>query len=213
MTACTFNILIIFTIYLCFVLFLSHGFEVIQPQNRTINPDKSAMISCEHTAEVSSVEDVRLNSISRTGRSMLCQKGMKECKNIVMYPVNASKYLFIILNVEEEAMNMLYECEFTLKKDDLDYTKKGNLTKLLSGQTESKEVNMYDPHPAPPAQPHLFSWIMTALLALMFTYSCVITLFYTRLMNRSRDPENSLYVVMRNGPLPRNPDHGLKYVV
>ncbi|KAM7406961.1 hypothetical protein PAMA_002932 [Pampus argenteus] len=206
----SFNILIIFTIYLGFILFLSHGFEVIQPQNRTINPDKSALVSCEHTAQVSSVEDVRLYSISQAGtRSMLCQKGMKDCKNIAMYPVNANKYIFIILDVGKEAMNMLYECEFTVKKDDLDYTNNGSPTRLLSGQKESKGVYPYGPRIPPPAQPHLFRWILTCLLAVMIIYSCVITLFYCRLRRSSRDPENSLYVVMRNGPLTRNPDHGI----
>ncbi len=42
----------------------SSGFEVIQPQNRTVNPDGSVTISCEHTENVSSVEDVRLNVMS-----------------------------------------------------------------------------------------------------------------------------------------------------
>lgn len=39
-------------------------FKVIQPQNRTVNQDELASISCEHTAEVTSVEDFQLLSMS-----------------------------------------------------------------------------------------------------------------------------------------------------
>ena len=66
---------------------------------------------------------------------MLCQKGQKKyCKNIVMYPENRNKYLFIILNIEEEAMNILYECEITVEKENLDFTERGTPTRLLPGQ-------------------------------------------------------------------------------
>lgn len=41
----------------------STGFEVIQPDYQTVNSDRLASISCEHTANVTSVEDVRLNGI------------------------------------------------------------------------------------------------------------------------------------------------------
>ncbi|KAM7406962.1 hypothetical protein PAMA_002932 [Pampus argenteus] len=172
------------------------------------NPEMLLALS-ETTMPPHTLSDIVLLTLRAGTRSMLCQKGMKDCKNIAMYPVNANKYIFIILDVGKEAMNMLYECEFTVKKDDLDYTNNGSPTRLLSGQKESKGVYPYGPRIPPPAQPHLFRWILTCLLAVMIIYSCVITLFYCRLRRSSRDPENSLYVVMRNGPLTRNPDHGI----
>ncbi|XP_042282672.1 uncharacterized protein LOC121907275 [Thunnus maccoyii] len=208
MTSCTINILIVFTIYLGFVLFPSNGFKVIQPQSQTVNPDGSALISCEHNANGSTVVDVRLNNVSLTGstQSVLCQKGQKKyCKNIVMYPENHNKYLFIILNIEEEAMNILYECEITVEKEDLDFTERGTPTRLLPGQRETK----YVPHPPPPAQSHLLWWMLIGLLALMFLYSCVITSFYIKLRISSNDPENSTYVEMRKGPVPRNRDYDI----
>ncbi|KAF3843531.1 hypothetical protein F7725_002380, partial [Dissostichus mawsoni] len=106
MTACSF--FVIFTIYLTFIFHPSHGFEVIQPQNLTVNP--STTISCEHTANVKSVKDVRLNSISQ---------------------YNPNKWLFILLNIEPEAMKMKYECEFTVEERGLDKTKSGDVTILL----------------------------------------------------------------------------------
>ncbi|KAL3055968.1 hypothetical protein OYC64_018636 [Pagothenia borchgrevinki] len=210
MTACSF--FIIFTIYLTFIFHPSHGFKVIQPQNLTVTP--SATISCEHTANVKSVKDVRLNAISQTGTStMLCQKGMKDCKDIIMLQKDPNKWLFILLNIEPEAMKMKYECEFTVEEGGLDKTELGDVTILLSGQ---KEVTCApqpppSPPPSPPTSPpsslasHLLSWILIGLLALMFLYSCLITAFYIRLTCRDTDPENSTYVEMRKAPRPCSP--------
>ncbi|XP_044073804.1 junction-mediating and -regulatory protein-like isoform X2 [Siniperca chuatsi] len=172
MTACSFNIFIIFTIYLSFIFHPSHGFEVIQPRNRTVNPDGSVSISCEHTANTNSVIDVRLYGIYRGS----------------------------------EAMNSTYQCEFTVKKDDLDSTKSGNPTILLPGQKEVVCVRPPPPPnpPPPPPPPPPPLWILIGLLALMFLYSCVITFFYIRLRYNNKDPENSTYVEMRNVPRPRN---------
>lgn len=207
MTACIFNTFLIFTTYLNFIFHTSHGFEVIQPKSRTINPDGSVSISCEHTANVSSVEDVRLNAIPITGNpSLLCQKKQKDCKNITMHEENPKKWLFIILNIGPEAMNMKYECEFTVKKDDIDFTKTGAPTVLQRGQKEAPGI----PHPThpPPSQSQQLRWILIGLLALTLLYSCVITSFYIRLRVcltatftcSSRDPENSTYVEMRKAP-------------
>ncbi|XP_041806627.1 uncharacterized protein LOC121616071 isoform X2 [Chelmon rostratus] len=130
-------------------------------------------------------------------RTLLCQKGMNDCKNIIMHEENSNKCLFIILNIGPEALNMKYECEFTVKKDDLDYTETGTPTILLPGEKEAVC--------APPPQSHQLRWILTGVLALMFLYGCVITSFYIRLRFNNRDPKNSTYVVMRKAPLPRNP--------
>lgn len=204
MTFHLYNIFIIFTIHLTLIFYTNHGFEVMQPQQQTVNPDRSASISCEHTANVSSVEDVRLNSISLTGKSStLCQKGMDDCKNIIMHQENPTKYIFIILNIRPEAMNLTYECEVTMKEKDLDYTEKGTPTRLLQGQQETVE-QCSTPPSLPPACHHLLRWILIGLLALMFLYSCVITSFCIRLTRSNSDGENSTYVEMRQAPLPRN---------
>nr|XP_046260801.1 uncharacterized protein LOC124067476 isoform X1 [Scatophagus argus] len=208
MTASSFNFIVL-TIHLSFILHSSHGFEVMQPQHRTVNSDGSASISCEHTANITSVEDVQLSAIAPTGRrTILCQKGMENCKNIIMHQENLNKFLFIILNIGPEAMDMKYECEFTVKKDDLDYTTTGAPTILLPGQKEG--VSAFSPCPpspsVPPPQPQdQLRWIIIGLLALMLIYSCIITSFYIRLRVSSNDPENSTYVVMRKAPLQRYP--------
>ncbi|XP_033966317.1 uncharacterized protein [Pseudochaenichthys georgianus] len=201
-TACSF--FIIFTIYLAFIFHPSHGFGVIQPQNLTVTP--SATISCEHNANVKSVKDVRLNAISQTDPStMLCQKGMEDCKDIIMLQKDPNKWLFILLNIGPEAMKMKYECEFTVEEGGLDKTELGDATILLSGQ---KEVTCApQPTSSPPSSPpsHLLSWILIGLLALMFLYSCLITAFYIRVTCNDTDPENSTYVEMRKAPRPCSP--------
>lgn len=66
-------------------------------------------------------------------RKLLYQKGMKDCKDIIMHLENPNRCLFIILNIGPEAMAMKYECEFTVKVNDLEYTAKGTPTTLLPG--------------------------------------------------------------------------------
>lgn len=60
-----------------------------------------------------------------------------------MHPKNSNKCLFIILNIGPEAMAMTYQCEFTVKKDDLYYTEKGIPTILLPGMFNSLEDLQY----------------------------------------------------------------------
>ncbi|KAL6100446.1 uncharacterized protein ACO6RY_07596 [Pungitius sinensis] len=202
------NIFIIFTIPLSTILHRSHGFQVIQPQNRTVNPDGSASISCEHTADVSSVEDVRLNAVSATNRaSLLCQKGRTDCKNIAMLRENPQKWLFILLNIGPEAMAVTYQCEFTVKQDYLDLTRTGTTaTELLPSRKEAACLNQPSPSSPPPSPPSLETfWIAIGLLALMFLYSCVITSFYIRVRCSNDEAGNSTYVEMRKAPRPRNP--------
>ncbi|XP_068185957.1 uncharacterized protein [Antennarius striatus] len=191
--------------YLSFIFRPAYGFEVIQPRNRMVNSDRSASISCEHTANGASVKDVQLIGMPLTGnsgRTLLCQKGMNRCENIIMHQENPKKFLFIILNVDLEAKNMKYECEFTVQINDLDYTETGTPTLLLLGQTDT--VCGHSPAPPPPPQSLDITWIMIGLLALMFLYCCAITYFYVTLKLRSRTPEDSTYVVMRKAPLSRN---------
>ncbi|XP_051260453.1 uncharacterized protein LOC127365919 [Dicentrarchus labrax] len=210
-----FNIFISCTIYLSFTFRKSHGFEVIQPQNQTVNSDGSASISCEHTAN-GTIVDVRLIGISlgdKPIQTILCQKGMDACDKIIMHQENPKKFLFILLNIGPVEMNKKYECEFTVKCDnDVDYTSTGRQTELLPGQKEAVCISHPPPPPSSPPPPplpvplsHELRWILIGLLALMFLYSCVITSFYIRLRFSNREPDNSTYVVMRKAPLQRNP--------
>ncbi|KAJ4922036.1 hypothetical protein JOQ06_021478 [Pogonophryne albipinna] len=138
-------------------------------------------------------KNIPLTSL-RTGTStMLCQKGMQVCKDVIMVPQN-TKWLFNLQNIGPEAMKMKYECGFTVEEGVLDKTKSGKVTILLSGQ---KEVTCApQPTSSPPSSPpsDLLSWILIGLLALMFLYSCLITAFYIRLMCSDTDPENTTYV-------------------
>ncbi|KAA8593064.1 uncharacterized protein LOC116689079 [Etheostoma spectabile] len=204
MTARSFNIFLKLTIYLGFILQLSHGFEVIQPKSRTINPDGSVTVTCEHTADVKTVQDVGLRAASLTDSSkkqLLCRKGKKDCKNITMLQENPNKWHFIMLHIGPQAMNMKYECEFTVKIGDLDYTETGTPTILLPGQKEGPCMI----HPTLPPASHHLRWILIGLLALIVLYSCVISSLYISLRCCYQEPENCTYVEMRKAPQPRNP--------
>lgn len=65
---------------------------------------------------------------------------MKDCDGVIMHEDSPNRCLFIMLNVGPQAMTLKYECEFTIKVDDVDYTKKGTPTILIAG-----EVNLYSP--------------------------------------------------------------------
>ncbi|XP_034418392.1 uncharacterized protein LOC117751007 isoform X2 [Cyclopterus lumpus] len=206
MTAGSCNIFIVFTVYLSSIFLQSHGFEVIQPQNRTVNPDRSASIRCEHDANADSVADVRLNAISPTDKPrMLCQKGKKNCENTAMYQESPQQWLFVLLNIGPEAMTVKYECEVTVNEGDLDIQRKGTPTQLLPGQQEAACLLQPSPSPCPqaPHSPQLF-WILIGLLALMFLCSCVISSFYIRLRCSNGEPENSTYVEMCSNGEPEN---------
>lgn len=71
--------------------------------------------------------------MDEANQTLLCQKGMETCQNVEMYEQSPKKYLFIINNIGPKAMNMKYECEFTVKINDLDYTVRGRPTILLPG--------------------------------------------------------------------------------
>ncbi|XP_008300697.1 uncharacterized protein LOC103372761 [Stegastes partitus] len=201
-----------------FIIFMVHlgvvfnqRFQVTQPEHRTVNPDKTAFISCEHHAQVYELLDVRLNSkTTPTDRTMLCQKGMTSCENMFMIEESENKFTFILLNIGPEALNVTYECEFSLNIEEIHHMERGTPTRLLQGQKETEErcKPRPVPPPAPPAKPDLVSWILIGLLALTFLYSCIITSFYVRLMNSDDkdDCENSTYVEMRKASPQRNVD-------
>ncbi|XP_058478766.1 uncharacterized protein LOC131455249 [Solea solea] len=212
MTARSFSIVIV--ICLNFILHQCHGFEVNQPQFQTVNPDGSATISCEYTADSASVKDVRLNSITKGNkRHMLCMKGMTHCKNITMHSENPKKWLFILLNIGPEAMDVEYECEFTVTINYLDVERKGRTpTRLQRGRQETGKSRV-----TPPPDSHQLnqlSWILIGLLTVIFLCGCVLACLYIslrvqkqRLCSSSRpalqynnNTENSTYVEMRKAP-------------
>ncbi|XP_041663452.1 uncharacterized protein LOC121522849 [Cheilinus undulatus] len=191
-------------IYLSYIFSISQGyeFEVIQPQTQMINPDRSASISCEHKANASTVLDVRLNSIQSGEPKMLCQKGKKPCKDMVLYQENDKKFIFFIFNIDQKAMKIKYQCEFTVEHENIHHDGTGNTsTTLLEGQNEAHCKS---------DQWTVLEFILIGLLAPTFLYSCVITLFCFRQransIENSCDPENSTYVEMRKAPPQRNPD-------
>ncbi|XP_047455932.1 uncharacterized protein LOC125017132 [Mugil cephalus] len=206
MSPLSFNIFIVFSL----IFHQSHAFRVIQPQVQTVNPDKSATISCEHTASSSTVKDIRLNSISTGKPSKLWQKGMnwREGENITVYQEKENKYVFILFGIGPEAMRVTYECEITVQNNELDSSVKGTPTRLIEGRGETEDTSTPPSPPpsmtTPPLQPDQLRWILIALLTLTVLYSCVITSLYITWRNSSKDCENSTYVEMRKAPLPRN---------
>ncbi|XP_005753545.1 uncharacterized protein LOC102196432 [Pundamilia nyererei] len=195
--------------YLSSLFYPSNGFEVIQPQNKTNNPD-TVFISCTFTANTGTIVDVRLNKVLPE-KKMLCQTESEACHNIIVLKDAPFKYIFILLNAGPEAWTSKYECEWSAtNKDGTDKTVTTAANKLiklqLQGQLETTPQCTPPPSPPPP-QSHQLMWILIGLLALMFVYSCIITSFYMRLMNSSKDCENSTYVEMRNVPVQLHPHH------
>uniref|UniRef100_UPI0037E82B91 uncharacterized protein isoform X2 n=1 Tax=Semicossyphus pulcher TaxID=241346 RepID=UPI0037E82B91 len=187
MTACSFSIS--FTICLSFIFHPSQGFQVFQPQYQTVNPDGAAFISCEHDANVSSIEAVRLNGLSpKSTTKVLCKEN--DCKGIIMHKESPNRCLFIILNIKPEAMNMTYQCEFIVKIDGLFVTETGRPTTILPGPEETVGEPQPQPQPPPRSQSYQLRWtdlsaILIGLLALTVVYSCVITSFHIRQRQKS----------------------------
>ncbi|KAM4559117.1 uncharacterized protein PAE49_013631 isoform 2-T2 [Odontesthes bonariensis] len=211
MTFYIFNAFIVSTVCQSFIFQPSDAksvFDVIQPPRQTVNPDRSASISCEHTSRYGVVRDVRLYAVSQTDESLLCQKGMPSCNNVSMYEESPNKYFFILLNIGPEAMNLTYKCQISMEINDVDHTEKGKPTELKevvetqTGQNVKEE--RCEPSPRLPHLSYKLRWILTGLLAFLFVYSCVVTHLYIRRMNSNKDCEDSTYVEMRKAPVPLN---------
>ncbi|CAI5670838.1 uncharacterized protein LOC102077203 [Oreochromis niloticus] len=196
--------------YLSSLFHPSHGFEVIQPPNMTNNPD-TVFISCNFTANTWKIVDVRLNKVLPEKKEVLCQTESQACHNIIVLKDTPPKYIFILLNVGPEDWTSKYECECSATKTDgTDKTMLIAANKLIKLQLQGQlgTTPQCTPPPSPPLpQSHQLMWILIGLLALMFVYSCIITSFYMRLMNSSKDCENSTYVEMRNVPVQLHPHH------
>ncbi|XP_029980032.1 uncharacterized protein LOC115411902 [Sphaeramia orbicularis] len=207
----------IFIITFCMIakVYSSFDFKVYQPQSVAVNPDGSAIITCEHDANVSSIQDVQLFAIPPSDKSKkipVCQKGQKDCKNIIMHLENSNKCFFIMLNVGAEAMNMEYECKFVVIHGDIDFTRKGNRTRLRPcTETVSHYEHTLPQSPTCPQSNLLITWILAGLLALTFMYSCVISAVCIIQRRKTAEPEHATYVEMRKAPLLRNPATGICY--
>ncbi|XP_029968645.1 uncharacterized protein LOC115403784 [Salarias fasciatus] len=206
---------IIFTVYLSLIVRLNHGFEVVQPQNWTVDLVSLASITCEHTAEISSVVDVRLNRISPTGSSSKICPGTQDC---IKLPTTGKQQVFLLLNVGPEEMSCTYQCEVTIQENGnipKFFTEKGTPTKLVQGQQETERGSPPTPSPpSPPSPPPLpppasllsryLSWILIGLLAVTLLYSCAITVLFIRGKFQVRTVmENTTYVEMKKAPSPR----------
>ncbi|KAF6723330.1 hypothetical protein FQA47_020611 [Oryzias melastigma] len=171
-----------------FIAQMSHGYKVTQSVFQNIYPNQSAIIVCEHSAQSGRVEDFRLNSVCGTKTTILCQKGSSNCGNI-FYQTPLNKVVFLLFNIGEEAMQVSYQCEFTLEINDLFLTETGEPIKLQPVQKETRRQSTMPPTPlSPPPPPHLKSeaplvmWILIGLLVLMLLYSGFVTCCYIRLM-------------------------------
>ncbi|XP_029386496.1 uncharacterized protein LOC115062028 [Echeneis naucrates] len=204
-----FNIFVL-TVYLS--VFPHRGrtfdFKVNQPRFQTVDQDGWVLISCEHTADVQNVTDIRLYSVTPSTKNIICQKGMSNCRNIFMYEQNPKKWIFFIFNIQPKDTVNTYMCEVTVTKDFFDTTKHGTPTELVAGWNlpGKNETVCSTPPPSP------LNWILIGLLALLLLSSFTIILVFIRLLvtnnkknnssnNNNREPEHSTYVVMRTAPL------------
>ncbi|XP_061580094.1 uncharacterized protein LOC133446188 [Cololabis saira] len=216
----SFNIFIIFTFE--FICHLSHGLTVNQTAFKIVNRDRSVSIECAYDEPDELLLDVRLTRLTESSKEMLCQKEKKDCKNVFMHKERPREYRFILLNLSEKEMRHTYECEVTVRKNDLHDTKTGAGTRLRPASWESStetvdrttpsqghEANRTEPGgtcaPSHPPEIQLLSWILIGLLALTFLYSCVISCCYIRHLTCNNDCENSTYVEMRKAPTKWSP--------
>lgn len=202
-------------IYLSLILQPSTGYDVFQPETRTVYPDGSAIISCEHNANVSSVIDARLSSVAAGRTRLLCQLLQTDCKDVVMYQRSTHKFLFILLEIRSAALSMRYQCQFTVELDRKHVTKTGDLITLLPHSPGQEEVESR-PQPSPRSDEHrwtLLEFVLLGLLAPTLLYSCVVTWYHLRQRGRLNinNPENATYVEMRKAPPTRNHEGNSPY--
>ncbi|XP_011488288.1 uncharacterized protein LOC105356863 [Oryzias latipes] len=194
-----------FILRVVFIAHMSHGFVVIQSLLYNVYPNQSAIIGCEHTGQSGNVEDFRLYSISGNNKKLLCQKGSSNCAN-VFYQASLNKTVFLLVNIGEEAMQLSYQCEFTLSHGGLFYTATGKPSKLQvihvdeAGKSYTLLPKTQTAAPPPNEQISVLMWILIGLLLSTLLYSSFVTCCYIRLMRSKQDIENPTYVEMRKGP-------------
>ncbi|CAN9498571.1 unnamed protein product [Ophioblennius macclurei] len=193
--------LIILAAYLSLVLRLNHGSQVVQ----TVDLVKVLSVSCQHTAQNGSVQDVKLNRISPGGVSEKISKGARNC---IKLPPEGDKQVFLLLDGGPEAMSSEYQCEVWVREsgDIPTYDiKKATPTKLQPGRLETNQSSSPPPTPPPPP-PDRLTWFLIGPLALMSLYSCFITVLLVRAKSQKNrvgaEGENATYVEMKKAPRP-----------
>ncbi|RVE57784.1 hypothetical protein OJAV_G00202810 [Oryzias javanicus] len=200
-----------YVLMVIFIAQMSHGYKVTQSLFQNFYPNQSAIIVCEHSAQSERVEDFRLHSVSGTNKTILCQKGSPNCKNI-FYQALSKKVIFLLLNIGEEAMQVSYQCEFILQINQLYSSSFGEPIKLQPAQKETRRESAMSPPPLSPSHPPLphktedllLMWILTGLLVFTLLYSSFVTCCCIRLMRSDQDGGNPIYVEMRKSTLSQN---------
>ncbi|XP_045560882.1 uncharacterized protein si:ch211-67e16.3 isoform X1 [Salmo salar] len=183
----------------------SHGIQVMQPVNRTLNPDGTVSITCSHTnPDGLFVIDARLNRLNNSDVTMVCQVNNSQMADCTYMKVSRNQYKFTLHNLKADDISGLFQCEFSLSSAITMKPIKtvvGNpSTKLLPGLAGDAP----SPLPPLPASPEAelidqLKWIVIGLSVFLCFYSFTITFFYIRLrVLRSEELYDSLtYVPMQ----------------
>nr|XP_046203620.1 uncharacterized protein si:ch211-67e16.3 [Oncorhynchus gorbuscha] len=190
----------------------SHEVQVMQPENRTLNPDGTVSITCSHidtdqpiTDELL-VIDARLNRLNNAGVAMVCQVNNSHIADCTYMKVTWNQYKFTLHNLKAEDIGGLFQCEFSLSSavtmKPIQTVTGKHATKLLPGLAGDAPV-LVCPSPlpeSPEAEPiDQLKWIVIGLSVFLCFYSFTITFFYSRLrVLRSEELYDSLtYVPMQ----------------
>ncbi|XP_042162923.1 uncharacterized protein si:ch211-67e16.3 [Oncorhynchus tshawytscha] len=181
----------------------SHEVQVMQPENRTLNPDGTVSITCSYTdTDELFVIDARLNRLN----NMVCQVNNSHMADCTYMKVTWNQYKFTLHNLKAEDIGGLFQCEFSLSSTvtmkPIKTVKGKHATKLLPGLAGDAPV-LVCPSPLPESPEadliDQLKWIVIGLSVLLCFYSFTITFFYIRLrVLRSEELYDSLtYVPMQ----------------
>ncbi|XP_064875741.1 uncharacterized protein si:ch211-67e16.3 isoform X2 [Oncorhynchus nerka] len=190
----------------------SHEVQVMQPENRTLNPNGTVSITCSHidTGELF-VIDARLNRLNDADVTMVCQVNNSHMADCTYMKVTWNQYKFTLHNLKAEDIGGLFQCEFSLSSTvtmkPIQTVTGKRATKLLPGLAGDAPVLVCpSPLPESPESPEAepidqLKWIVIGLSVFLCFYSFTITFFYIRLrVLRSEELYDSLtYVPMQTG--------------
>ncbi|XP_035620936.1 uncharacterized protein si:ch211-67e16.3 isoform X2 [Oncorhynchus keta] len=190
--------------WLFILLCPSHEVQVMQPENRTLNPDGTVSITCSYidTDELF-VIDARLNRLNNADVTMVCQVNNSHVADCTYMKVTWNQYKFTLHNLKAEDIGSLFQCEFSLSSavtmEPIQTVTGKHATKLLPG--DARVLVCPSPLPeSPEAEPiDQLKWIVIGLSVFLCFYSFTITFFYIRLrVLRSEELYDSLtYVPMQ----------------